>query len=130
MQNAHEFWKGWEVISRYTRAEAIADGVLVDLGTFTCGGRPLLSELGFRLPVAITAAAFGMVTEHRAAADIRISRLLYLLAYLKSAIKASGPDADRVDFTLKGLGSLALYAVCGPGDNAEPVITIMLPGED
>jgi len=25
---------------------------------------------------------------------------------------------------------LHLHAVCGPGDNAEPVITVMLPHED
>jgi len=28
------------------------------------------------------------------------------------------------------LDEMKLKALCGPGDNAEPVITIMLPGED
>ena len=40
-----------EVIYAYTRAEAIADGVLIDV-TETA------KEVGFRLPVALTAAAW------------------------------------------------------------------------
>ena len=39
------------VISTYSRAQALEDGVLVDAG-------PLAKEAGFRWPVAITAAAW------------------------------------------------------------------------
>ena len=38
-----------KVISVYTRAQALADGVLIDAG-------PMAREAGFRWPVAITAA--------------------------------------------------------------------------
>jgi hypothetical protein len=34
---------------------------------------------------------------------------------------------DRVTFQVLGA---ALWAQCGPGDTAEPVITIMMQGED
>ena len=40
-----------EVISTYSRAQAIEDGVLVDAGE-------MATEVGFRIPVALTAAAW------------------------------------------------------------------------
>ena len=40
-----------QVISVYTRAQALAEGVLIDAG-------PMAREAGFRWPVAITAAAW------------------------------------------------------------------------
>jgi len=40
-----------EVVSVYTRAQAIADGVLIDVSE-------MAGEAGFRWPVAITAAAW------------------------------------------------------------------------
>ena len=37
-------------------------------------------------------------------------------------------------FVMPGRGrnprGVAMYALCGPGDDAEPVITVMLPDED
>ena len=40
-----------EVISTYTRAQALEDGVLVDAG-------PMAKEVGFRFPVALTSAVW------------------------------------------------------------------------
>jgi hypothetical protein len=45
---------------------------------------------------------------------------------------------ERVDFAVHVRNDnregdpplVQLYALCGPGDNAEPVITVMLPTED
>jgi hypothetical protein len=39
------------VVSRYTRAQAMADGVLMDAG-------PMAREAGFKVPVALTQAAW------------------------------------------------------------------------
>ena len=47
-------WAGFEVVHRYTRAQAIADGVLVDV---TANARCC----GFKLPVAMTATLFADV---------------------------------------------------------------------
>ncbi|HEX4591211.1 MAG TPA: DUF6573 family protein, partial [Gemmataceae bacterium] len=47
----------WEVISVYTRAQAIADGTLIDLTNATDRDRRKLSP--FKFPVAMTATAFG-----------------------------------------------------------------------
>ncbi len=46
-----------EVISTYTRAQGIEDGMLVDLSTGELG--QLAREAGFKVPVAVTAAVFG-----------------------------------------------------------------------
>jgi len=56
---------------------------------------------------------------------------------LRHAI-AKNSDGDRVDFTLHVRNDneertpplVSLYALCGPGDEAEPVVTVMLPHED
>lgn len=117
-------WDGAEVISTYTRAQAIADGFLVDL-------TDLSKNSGIKYPVAITNTALAEVTGDESA---YFEAVLDLLAALMRAIVEAAPDAERVDFTLDpGNGrreSVALYATCGPGDDPAPVLTIMLPGED
>jgi len=63
MQNqSDEFWG--EPIYRYTRAQAIADGVLVDLTTATdAQGQALCQQAGFKVPVAITRSAWARTIE-------------------------------------------------------------------
>jgi hypothetical protein len=61
-------------------------------------------------------------------------RLWDLLNVLRYEIRKSG-KGDRVDFKVifdQGAEKplVDFYALCGPGDNMEPVITIMLPDED
>lgn len=126
-----------ECISSYTRAQAIVDGVLINLGMFVSQGRPVLELVGFRFPVAITSAAYGEVFGERDGAllesPIITRRVLYFLAVLKAAvIVCTGPDPTCIHFTCTNhdLKNIPLKAVCGPGDYAEPVITVMLPGED
>ena len=55
-----------EVISSYTRAQAIEDGVLVDLSdpSFTFRpGLPILKEAGIKFPVAMTTTAFARTVQ-------------------------------------------------------------------
>ena len=120
------------VIFSYTRAQAIEDGVLVDLTEWA-------KELGFRHPVACTAAVWnGYVVppeQLRPLGQSERGRGHDLLWMLLCAIRRSSRD-DRVAFEVLFLQSprrhvtVHLQAVCGPGDEGEPVITIMLPGED
>ena len=122
----------WKVISAYSRAQAIADGVLVDATV-------LAKETGFRFPVAVTAGVWSKcitVPEGVEGQDER-GRLWDLLTMLRHAFPNSVDD--RVDFGLHVRNEYAefvsmplerLYALCGPGDDAEPVITVMLKGED
>lgn len=121
------------VIYAYTRAHALADGVLVDATS-------LASEAGFVFPVALTETlyhsyivpALDLVAEGQSIQG----RLWDLLYVLKFAI-AKARDTDTILFTVLFLMSsgstqvpIDLKAVCGPGDDGEPVLTIMLPDED
>jgi hypothetical protein len=51
-------------------------------------------------------------------------------------VRDRGTEASRIDFQLlvrndnRRPEKVTLKALCGPGDDAEPVITIMLPHED
>jgi hypothetical protein len=126
-----------EVLSTYSRAQAIEDGVLVDL----CKGElgDLVKEAGFKIPVACTAEVFAdciNLTDAatRAGNDIR-GRLWDVLWMLKMAIRTSR-STDRINFTVRVVRERVrptptqLVAVCGPGDNLEPVITICYPGQE
>lgn len=140
-----EPWADAVVIYQYTRADAIEDGVLVDLMQHPTPERPelddlcsLVREAGFRVPVAITATAFN---ETVAPTDGELppgqnlkGRLWDVLMALRVAGRLRADD-DRVHFKVavwngKKREDVALWALCGPGDDAKPVLTIMLEGED
>lgn len=120
------------VVSRYTRAEAIDDGILVDV-TETA------QEAGIKHPTALTVAVwerYVKVPDGVEGQDEQ-GRLWDILWMLRSAILGAGSGpTDRLDFHLfvkNDLGSprkVGLKVVCGPGDDGEPVITAMLPDED
>lgn len=62
-----------DVIHRYTRKQAIEDGVLVQLSGPGYEGDPwvpeMVAELGFRYPVAMTATAFARYVDLTPAAE-------------------------------------------------------------
>jgi hypothetical protein len=120
----------FEVISVYTRAQALADGVLIDVSA-------LATEAGFKWPVAVTDHLYhGYIVPalDLASAGQSISgRLWDVFSVLRAAI-STGKDISSLNITVCYLMSPAsipepveLLAVAGPGDSGEPVITIMLP---
>lgn len=121
------------VIYSYTRAQAIVDGVLLDVSK-------LAREAGFKLPVAVTAGVWAecIAVPQGVACQDETGRLWDVLMLLRHAIATSSSGGDRVDFAVhvrndnrEGTPPLvSLYALCGPGDDAEPVVTVMLPHED
>jgi len=122
------------VIFSYTRAQAIEDGVLVDLTAWA-------KETGFRVPVACTAAVWnGYVVPPQGAVSFGQSergRGHDLLWMLYVAIKASrNAKRDQILYQVlfqKAPGKMeevTLKAHFGPGDDGEPVVTIMLRNED
>jgi hypothetical protein len=138
------------IIHRYTRRQAIEDGYLMDLDAD--GETKILAhEAGFRVPIAITIGAFREAILAGTDADSLYpagqsfkGRLWDILMLLRVAIKARTADPnvpptppDRVYFDVMvdangdGHGRLvSLWAHVGPGDSGEPVLTIMLEGED
>ena len=124
------FGENAEIISVYKRAQAIEDGFLVDVSKDA-------READFKYPVAITRVAWGKYVEiPTGITDQDIAgRLWDILWMLRHYIKISSVD-DRIMFRLyvrndnRKAKMVTLKALCGPGDDAEPVITIMLPEED
>lgn len=129
-----DFWDDADVIFSYSRAQALEDGVLIDLTEWA-------KETGFGFPVAISSAAWdktirvwaGMESWGQSERGRAHDVLFMLLWAVKSAghkqtilyelgVRNEPHDGDAETVTLK--------AVVGPGDAGEPVITIMLPNED
>ena len=118
------------VISAYSRAQAIEDGVLVDVSE-------MAREAGISVPTAVTAAVwaeFVKVPDGVEGQDER-GRLWDILNMFSWAARR-GAKSDTVLFDVlvrndnTAARPIALKAICGPGDTAEPVMTIMRPYED
>jgi hypothetical protein len=121
-----------DLIYRYTRRQASEDGVLVDV-TSTA------KEAGFKFPVALTRAVWEscVTVPPGVVGQDETGRLWDILYMLHIAIKQSAGGAEirfavhvRNDNRDRTPPLVHLKALCGPGDEAEPVITIMLPEED
>lgn len=120
-----------EIIHRYSRAQAIEDGVLVDV-TETA------KEAGIRFPTALTRAVWCRFVEapDGVTCQDERGRLWDILWMLRCRIAAAKPNESQMPFQLYVRNNnlppkkITLKAHCGPGDKAEPVITIMLPEED
>jgi hypothetical protein len=117
------------LIYSYSRRQAIEDGVLIDV-------TKMAKEAGFRYPVALTYAAWHQcvrVNPCNKCQDesgrlwdllncLRIAARSESGSYLKFSVLVKQPDNKMLLVQLK--------SICGPGDNYEPVVTIMLPNED
>jgi hypothetical protein len=122
-----------DLIHRYTRAQAIADGVLIDVSQTA-------KEAGFTYPVALTAAAWAecVAVPPGVLCQDESGRLWDVLWVLRCAVRGNGGGARQVPFGVHVRNDnrdrtpplVRLKAVCGPGDEGEPVVTIMLPKED
>ena len=111
-----------EPICCYTRADALEDGVLVDVSERA-------RRAGIKYPTACTASVWSLIGTVPEACTVEESvRLAAVLTAMLAAIRRGGVrGTDRVEF--EALGA-ALWAHCGPGDTEAPVITVMAEGED
>ena len=137
MANEKNPFEGFEVISVYTREQAIADGVLHDV-TDTA------KECGFRIPVAVTDTIWAKWIEPspelQECGQNTEARLRDVLAVLFFKIRALPKDATptRLVFKVRFLMDVAsefyeepeLTADIGPGDAGEAVLTILIPEFD
>lgn len=121
------------IIYQYTRAQALDDGVLVDLTDWA-------RETGFRIPVACTHAVWHDYVQPpdgtEAVGQSARGRAHDLLWMLYVAIRREPQSSQRLRYEVIFLNArldhetVQIDAVCGPGDQGEPVLTIMLPHED
>jgi hypothetical protein len=128
MNNINEIFGDY--ISVYTRQNAIEDGTLIDVSSVG-------KETGIKFPLAMTRAVWERYVEIPKGVmgqDLQ-GRLWDIVWMLKMGIFRSR-GGDIVNFQIYVRNSAGrpkletLKSICGPGDNAEPVITIMLPDED
>ncbi len=115
------------VIFSYTRAQALADGVLVDVSIEA-------AAMGFRYHTVITAALFAELESipSDSGQDFR-GRLHDVFWMARQAIKRAADGVQSVPFSLYLDGRLRdlteLLIHVGPGDEAEPVLTIGFPSD-
>ncbi len=127
-----------EVIYRYTRAQAIADGILMDVSTTA-------TEAGFRWPVAMTHAAWLGCVEWTTADNAQQgyqdeSGRLWDVSFMAAhAARTASQQFDQLHFSLyrvprDGQSRQAcltkLKLMLSAGDEGEPVMTLLLPHED
>jgi hypothetical protein len=120
-----------EPISVYTRAQAIADGTLVDVTEWASADKGFHG--GFKYPVAVTRALWNVI-EYIPPKAVTMGQDVRGRAHdvLFMASLAARRGGQRVEFSVRmhvreGIRVLHLVGDCGPGDNGEPVITIGYP---
>ncbi len=132
MNEVENFWKDAEVISAYTRAQALEDGFLVELDATA-------KEAGFKWPVAVTRTVYEVLKPSaalKAQGQSFAGRAWDMLAILRYESCRASDKAVILFAPLfvlepgKAPRPVEFKAECGPGDDGEPVITISLPEED
>ena len=121
------------VIYSYTRAQAVADGVQVEV-TKTA------QEAGIRIPVFLTRTVFDayVAVPPGVQCQDEAGRLWDIVWMLRFAVQRSRASADRLPFALYVRNDnhraklVKLIATCGPLDidDPQPAITVMMPDED
>ena len=118
------------VIHAYTRAQAIEDGELMDVSE-------IAKEAGIKFPVALTRAVWAsyVAVPPGVSGQDEKGRLWDTVWMLRAAIAGSG-GKECIHYQLyvrndnRRARKVTLKAICGPGDQGEPVVTILLPEED
>lgn len=117
-----------DIVYKYTRKQAIEEGVLVDL-------TEIAKEAGIKFPLAVTSAVYGVLEVTSSQGQDFQGRAWDMLAIFR--MHARRAVGDEIHFTplfvmegSEAARSVPMWAKCGPGDDGEAVITIMLEGED
>jgi len=122
-----------EVIYGYTRKQAVADGMQVDVTTTAI-------EAGIRFPMFLTRAVFDayVVVPAGVKCQDERGRLWDVVWMTRFGILRSSKDNSRVPIALyvrndhRAARLVKLIAVCSAMDidDPQPAITVMMPGED
>jgi hypothetical protein len=122
------------IIYAYTRSQAVADGVQVEVSKTA-------AEAGIGFPVFLTRTVFDafVTVPPGVTGQDEAGRLWDIVWMLRFAILRARPGADRIPVALYVRKSdncrpqlVKLIATCGPLDidDPQPAITVMMPDED
>ena len=121
-----------ELVFKYSREDALNDGVLVNVSESA-------KKLGFKYPVAITERLYNALSNipevhSHQTYEGRLRDVLWM-CYLEARKTAKDQMLFKVILQTENVirenePPIALKSMCHPGDNLEPVITIMFPDED
>lgn len=121
-----------DVIHTYSRADALRDGALTDV-TLTA------REAGLRLPTAISVGVLELVTcDADALGGQSTAGRLWDVLWMARCAAAGARGASCVRYQVifaprtseERRRTCSLVLRIGPGDDAAPVLTICLPGEE
>jgi hypothetical protein len=106
----------WDYIHRYTRKQAIEDGVLYEVPDV------VRTLVGLKYHTAVTEAVLRYVAKDD------IATLVSVLQKMVVSVAENKTQSDTIYFSFSGE---KLWALCGPGDDGiTPVITVMRIDED
>jgi len=117
------------IIYSYTREQAIADGVLVDVSKTA-------REAGFLWPFAMTAEVWNLIERipKKYSHEDIAGRLWDVLMVARASIRSAQRQQDVILFDVilhqDHHEKVRLKLHSGPGDRGEPVLTLMLPEQD
>jgi hypothetical protein len=125
-----------EIISMYTRAQAIEDGILTDMTQEPFGA--LAREAGLKWPIAMTMTAFMdfvAVSDAKGHADQDVKGRWWDVVFMFRRTKRTiSPLEARWSVFVRDpdgrVRQKELKCVSGPADDGEPCLTFMLPNED
>ncbi len=122
-----------DVIHVYTRKQALADGVLIDV-------TDMAKEAGFRLPTAVTAAVWADAVAWDGSEEEyqdESGRLWDVLFMAHHAARRAPQGENMVPFSWLRIPrggnkpeEVTAFLHIGPGDDGEPVLTVMFPEDD
>lgn len=121
-----------EIISKYTRAEALADGSLIDVTAQA-------KEAGIQIPTAVTKAVWNeyvALTPAAREAGNDIEGRLWDVVWMFRCAALSMPNQSEIRFQLYVVTVriqptlVTLKATIDHDEGGKPVITILLPDED
>ncbi|MEO6750803.1 MAG: DUF6573 family protein [Opitutus sp.] len=114
-----------ETIYSYSRAQAIDDGVLVDLNHVDS------IRQHWKHPFACTSAVWSIIEEALQRPDQDTDGICHDISTMAKLAIRSARDAEQILFTVIITGKKhAMKLHIGPGDTAAAVLTLMLPYED
>lgn len=123
----------FETIYAYSRKQALEDGVLIDVTQEA-------QEVGFKIPVAVTSRLYHEYICPQKGLEgygQSVAGRLHDVLWLAVITARSHPGASHLGYDVlfqmlpgEDPETVQLTAHIGPGDQGEPVLAIMLPGDD